>query len=777
MPGILENLREMPSAAYASSGARLVSTTGRVLPLRTVTLTADAAGGVARTLVRQLFVNDAATPLDVTYQFPLPADGAVAGYTVQAGPRTLKGRVERREDARMQFDAARLEGRTAGLVEQQRANVFTQRLGNLPAFTEVLVELTIDHPLSWLPEGGWEWRFPTVVAPRYLGAPGTVADAEAVTVDLVDGTTNPTASVTLTIADDLQAPPTSSTHGLVVKGGTVSVDGPASLDRDVVVRWLAQSRSPGVSLRTARLTTASADGDDAAYGLLTVIPPAGPPKTLARDLVLLLDVSGSMMGAPLRRLKSVVTTLVESLDDRDRLEMIAFASEPTRYARGPVQATPAERMRAADWVDGLTAGGGTELISAIAEALQPLRRDATRQVVVITDGLIGFESAAIRAIRTDLPAGSRLHTVGIGSASNRAFLMPAARGGRGIEVHVDLNEPVRPAAARILAATRQPVVVDVSIEGTALVDDAPLLPDLLAGSPVLASLRLRAGGGTLTLRGRTADGRWEERISVGETPAGTGSNAITALWARDAIEELELDLACGGTKVTIDSRIEAIALAHSVSSRLTSWIAVSETRDVDPRDPVRVERIPQALPYGMSIDGLVTGDTAAMLLTGTVMGFPMGLLEGARPPRSRARRRKLTLNDRPVEAVPLAPLGNLLGDLIDFLASLLHRRKKIEGLSIALAGRILKTPGRPTTTIECQLTSDLEWRPTSTAVLAGRMVGIVERGTTRPGTIPAGSLLRIEVAASPEEVASAAMVELGSGDCLIAISLAARQGA
>ena len=284
--------------------------------------------------------------------------------------------------------------------------------------------------------------------------------------------------------------------------------------------------------------------------------------------------------------------------------MVAFSSGQVRYSPEPVHTTEAERRKARGWVESLAAGGGTELISAIEEALRPVRAAASRQVVVVTDGLIGFEAAAVRAIRDELPSQSRLHTVGIGSGSNRAFLRPAARAGRGVEIVIDLDETAERGLSRILAATSQPVVADVTIQGTAMADAPPRLPDLLSGSPVLAGLRLRSDGGTLVVRGQTADGPWEQHVTVEPLPPGAGSDAVQALWARETIEDLELDLACGGTRKEIDARIEEIALEHSISSRVTSWIAIAEEPSVDPRAPIRVERIPQVLPYGMSAEGL-----------------------------------------------------------------------------------------------------------------------------------------------------------------------------
>ena len=503
----------------------------------------------------------------------------------------------------------------------------------------------------------------------------------------------------------------------------------------------------------------------------------------------------------------------------------------------PVHAGDRERRNAREWVDRLVAGGGTEMISAIEEALRPLRADATRQVVIVTDGQIGFEAGAIRAIRDGLPNGSRLHTVGVGSAANRAFLRPAAKAGRGVEVMIGLDEPAAPGAERILAATHDPDIVDVTVGGTALLDAPPRLPDLLAGSPVLTGIRLRPNGGTLVVSGRTAHGAWEERVDVPATEAGEGSDAISALWAREAIENLELDLACGGTRKTIDAQIEAIALRHSIASRLTSWIAVADVPSVDPREPVRVERIPQMLPYGMSAEGLGLVEQHQLLADASVdmsRAVPRQVMRTSRrerqsavPPQELAsflgselealRRSELDERQQLVESlrepiekaietarrdlerfrrlvaefdefashllrdlrrldVPTREAAARRHELLDRLEHLvsqaqgtplagpltavrdrlrdlvLHLERGGQTQTLTLRGHVLPTPGRPTTTIEIFMTSDLAWSPASTATVASRSVDIVESGTTRPGEIAAGSLVRVELSAAGDDV-------------------------
>src|SRR5262249_46648838 len=146
----------------------------------------------------------------------------------------------------------------------------------------------------------------------------------------------------------------------------------------------------------------------AAYALLTLLPPtsAAASEVVCRDIIVLLDTSGSMSGRPLAQAVQIVTGLVEALDDRDRLELIAFGSSPIRWSRQPVAAETAQRAKAMAWLRSLRAAGGTEMLAGIVEALRPLRGDAQRQVVLVTDGLIGFENEVVGAICRSLPRES-----------------------------------------------------------------------------------------------------------------------------------------------------------------------------------------------------------------------------------------------------------------------------------------------------------------------------------------------------------------------------------
>ena len=154
-----------------------------------------------------------------------------------------------------------------------------------------------------------------------------------------------------------------------------------------------------------------------------------------RDLIVLLDTSGSMGGEPLAQAKRVASALIDSLAPHDRVELIEFSSAPRRWKWRAVEASPRMKTKALEWIAALEAGGGTEMREGIFEALQPLRGEAQRQVVLVTDGLIGFESEVVAAILSKLPPGSRLHAVGVGSSVNRSLTGPAARAGRAVGLH------------------------------------------------------------------------------------------------------------------------------------------------------------------------------------------------------------------------------------------------------------------------------------------------------------------------------------------------------
>jgi Ca-activated chloride channel homolog len=750
------------AAGEQGTGGRLVASDGRTLPLRGVKLGADARGGLARVVLEQRFLNPYAEALRVSYLVPLPVDGVVAGYAFHIGGRRIAGEVDRIQAARERFETALLEGKSAALVEQDRPNLFTLEIGNVAPGAEVLAELTIDQRLAWLDEGAWEWRFPTVVAPRYLGSEGRVTDSDRVTVDVAEAGVAAGVSVTLVVRDMTPGgAPTSPSHRITVAraagGLEVALAGETgSLDRDVVVRWPAAGNETGLALDTGR-PAAGRPHATAAYGLLTVVPPApeASAPVVPRDLILLIDTSGSMEGEPLEQAKAVARALVESLDDKDRLELIQFSNRPRRWRRGDEPATETTRRDAIVWLEALVAAGGTEMADGIMEALQPLRSDAQRQVVLITDGLIGFESEIVAKVARSLPAASRLHAVGVGSAPNRALTAPAARAGRGVEVVIGLGEEVKPHVARLLARMRAPVLTEIKLSGSALLAHAPAaVPDVYAGAPLRLALKLRPEGGDLRVSGWTPAGAWEGQLALPAVGAGQGSAAVVSLYGREAVEDMEVKRAAGAE--TVDGDIERIGLEFQIATRLTSWVAVTEEPAVDPTQPARRVRIPHALAHGLSVEGL--GLRQRMLAKPAALMYPA-----------------------------VARLG-LRGDLLELGATLeatvtrggpsrLAHRLGFTGrrAPTAFEGRLVLRKDRELT-LEIEVKAPFHWEPGKATVQwsDGTMVRaeIVKERTTAPGPVTPGLTVRLTLrlvadgsAAPPVEVVMAT----GHGPVMISV--------
>ena len=576
----------------AQRKATLVSVDGRTYPLEAARVVAEVSGGIACSKLVQTYRNPYAEPLEVIYTLPLPADGAVIGYAMRLGERVIRGEVRSRKVAKADYEKALFEGRSAALLEQDRDNTFTQRLGALPVGQSAEITIEVLHPLAFLAgvsEYGpqWEYRFPTVVGVRYEGAAGRVRDADRLELDRSE------TAGEIPVRIDLEL------TMITADGAAVRSVDTMRLDRDIVHRW--DAGSDAVSARLVEGPGLS--GDDGRYGMLTITPPRVPEAAFARDLTLLVDASGSMMGRPIAWAKDVAAGVLRSLGDGDRFEVIAFSGQPRSLTGGIVPATETALGAALDELSRVEAGGGTEMVDAMVRALWPLRPDSQHQVVLITDGEIGFEDEVVARIVSGLPDGARLHTVGVGSAPNRTLTSRAARAGRGVESFVCGDDEVPAAVKRLVVATARPVLTDLTIASSAIRGIAPARPrDVLAGQPLVVAVELDPKGGALEVTGRIAGSvePWTWQLAV--PPLGARQGAVTAvplgaLYGRESIADCEL------SPGRSDERVMEIAMRHRIASRVTSLVAIAEEPTVDPRMPRRTVVLPVELPAFVSAEG------------------------------------------------------------------------------------------------------------------------------------------------------------------------------
>ncbi|MCC6650838.1 MAG: VWA domain-containing protein [Candidatus Eisenbacteria bacterium] len=604
-------------SAVAQTGGTLVAVDGKAYPLESAAVMARAEGGFATSTLTQVYANPHDEPLEVQYTLPLPADGAVLGYTITIGERVIRARVEPREKADRQYKQALYEGRTAGLLEQSRPDTFQQRLGNVPPRTKVSIAIDVLHPLAFVPgdSGGapvWEYRFPTVVGVRYFG--GRTPDAAELSPDRGAEGVPVEMSFTLRVGDEQGASARCSTHRAVVSRG---VDGAAmlafergeALDRDIVARWDACAAEIGVRVAEG----GGLEGDDGRYALVTVVPPAAPVRVWSRDVTLLLDTSGSMSGLPLDLAKRVASDLLRSLGEGDCFEVMEFSSEPRQLTKGAVAWSETSLASALAAIGALEAGGCTEMGTAVCAALGRVNESAQRQIVLVTDGDIGFESDVVA--QATGAHNVRLHVVGVGSAPNRSLTQQVAAAGRGTEVLVETVAQAFEGARRLVAATAKPVLTGVTVSGTALAGLEPgALGDVFAGQPLVFTVELSHAGGSLEVSGDLAGGggKWLHRIAVparSKAALELSPLPLGALFGRQRIAELERgpvgEHSWTGSRRESRraSEIERLGLRHQIASSRTSLIAISVEPTVDPKQPRRVERLAVEVPYGVSAEG------------------------------------------------------------------------------------------------------------------------------------------------------------------------------
>ena len=568
----------------------------QVAPLLHTEVQISISGMIARAKVKQSFRNPTREWKEGVYVFPLPEDAAVDHMRMLIGERIIEGQIKEKAIAKKQYKAARKAGKKASLVEQERPNIFTTSVANIGPQETIVIEIEYQQVLKY-DLGGFSLRFPTVVAPRYI--PGTshidgfagsgwanntnmVADASRITPPVLhpdSGKINP-----LSMHIDLDAgfnlkDINSPYHQVIVeqKPGTGKYtiklkEATIPADRDFVLNWQASiDSSPQAALFKEKK-------NDEEYALLMILPPKPAQKNiLSREVIFVIDTSGSMAGTSILQAKSALQLALSRLKPGDRFNIIQFNSYTSQLFDKPKEHSSKSLRQARNYINALQANGGTEMISAIHAALKN-QTDVQdlRQVVFLTDGSVGNENALFKDIETML-GDSRLFTIGIGSAPNSHFMNRAARFGRGTHTYIgDLSEVERK-MAELFNKLAYPVLSQISLE---LSTDQSVeywpqkIPDLYLGEPLLVSIKGSPLPRRIEVNGKIANAGWTSTLQLkgGQERAG-----VSGLWARRKIAALMEQELHTAEKENIRLEILNTALEHHLVSKYTSLLAVDIT--------------------------------------------------------------------------------------------------------------------------------------------------------------------------------------------------------
>ncbi len=576
-----------------------------MLPLEDTSAQVDVAGVIARVRVTQVFRNSGSKPIEAVYVFPASTRAAVHGMRMKIGERTIEARIERRAEARVQYEQARRDGKRAALLEQERPNVFTMNVANIMPRDRIVAELEYSELI--VPEAGvYEIVYPTVVGPRYGGGADPAKDRWVANPYLRQGEKEPyrfdiRAHLETGIGlHELVSP----SHAIDVayrsrSSADVTLKEKGGGNKDFILRW----RLAGANIETGVLAW---QGEGEGYFLATVEPPATveSARIPPREYVFVIDVSGSMHGFPLDTSKELMRNVLGRLRPEDSFNVVFFSGGSWALSRDrSLPATPRNVQRALEAIGREQGGGGTELMQGLRTAYALPRADerVSRSVVVVTDGYVAVESQAFKFVRERLNEAN-VFAFGIGSSVNRGLIEALARAGQGEPYVVLSPEKARAEAERLRAVMERPVLsrLEYRFDGFDAREVAPMrLPDVMAERPVVLfgkfSGELR---GKIILSGRTASGRMERVIEVTPAAARAENAALRVLWARKWVELLEDEQHLGPAQEIVDA-ITDLGLSHRILTPYTSFVAVDSHVVNAGGSSARVSQ-PLPLPEGVS---------------------------------------------------------------------------------------------------------------------------------------------------------------------------------
>jgi len=558
-------------------------------------VTAVVEDGLAKTTLRQTFVNHHPRALEAIYVFPIPENASLVDVAMEVGGQRLEGLLVERRRARKIYDDIVREKRDPALVEQIGRSTF--RLSVFPVLpkVETIVELTwIERvPLS---QGVFRYVYPLALTR------GSATTEQDLTFHLTLRSSVPIGEVT-----------SGNTGMEIVRKGPGEFVASMERIRIALNEDISVAARVEVGKPTVTVTTYRRKGEEAGWFLALVTPPkATAGQLLPRDIVLVIDTSGSMRGAKIVQAKVAARYLLSHLRLTDRVNVIRFSSTIEAFTKDPKPATPSHLAALRKFVEGFRAEGGTALGDALRDALDTAPAEGrVRTLVLLTDGrpTLGVvePERIVRFARDGAGTGFRIFPFGVGSDLDSALLEGIARAGNGRAEIFRPKEEIAPRLTAFLDRTASPVIADIQIE----IDDLKILaifprtiPDGYLGEQVFVAGRYRGGGEKTVRVSGLLGGRRAEVTTVGDFRTEPGGSAFARwLYARERLEYLAaahrlrtglgdeayyaaLDRGAYETEGEIVSEIISVSMRSGVQCAHTSFLVLlpEDRQRIDPLD-------------------------------------------------------------------------------------------------------------------------------------------------------------------------------------------------
>ena len=614
------------SPAQMGTGALLLKTNepGKYVEAPRIATDFDitVTGPIARTRLTQQFRNPTNGWIEGTYVFPLPENAAVDTLKMVIGERIIVGDIKERQEARQIYEEAKANGQKAALLDQERPNIFTNQVANIGPNETVVIQIEYQEAIRQ--SGGvFSLRVPTVVAPRYAPEPkivvsenaqfyivkDSVPDRDRIEAPVLDPRKSaPVNPLTLTVhlnpgfaLGEVKSSFHDVTAETLANGAKqITLSKTEFATRDFELTWKPE---PGAEPQIG-LFSETVNGSDYVLGFVTPQLQPATEKRLPRDVVFVIDNSGSMGGPSMSQAKASLIYALDRLDPQDRFNVIRFDDTMDILYADTVMASRDNVQAAKSFVGRLEAAGGTEMIPPLRAALRDARPDVQgtlRQVVFITDGAIANEQEMFDTLSM-MRGRSRVFMVGIGSAPNSFLMTRAAELGRGAYAMIGDGSQVEDRMRELFAKLENPAVTNLKavFDGANAEMTPAMLPDVYQGEPVMLLMKMSPRKGKVTLSAKVSGRDWKQSLSLDKAESGSG---IAKLWARRKIDDAEVAQAMGTiTSEEADKRILALALEHHLVSRVSSLVAVDKTPARQPDQKLTRAEIPLNLPEGWDYD-------------------------------------------------------------------------------------------------------------------------------------------------------------------------------
>lgn len=590
------------------------------LPLKHTDVNADVKGYIASVRVKQQYHNPYAEKIEAVYVFPLPQNAAVSDFIMTIGDRKIRGIIREKEEAQRIYQDARSQGYVASLLTQERPNIFTQKVANIEPGKEIDIDITYFNALKYS-EGEYEFVFPMVVGPRYnppgstdgIGAVGRGnqgASGQSTEVEYLKPGERLGRDISLTVNIDAGVSIEkiySNTHAIdqersAPNKAKVSIKSSDALpNKDFVLRY----KVAGDKVKTALMTERDETGG---YFTLILQPPANL-KDLPRapkEMVFVLDCSGSMNGWPMDKAKKAMRRALKNLNSDDAFQIIRFSNNASALGPAPIPATPENIEKGLNYLETLRGSGGTQMIEGVKASLNfPHDEKRFRIVSFMTDGYIGNEAQILGEVNTRLGA-SRIFSFGVGSSVNRYLIERMAKIGKGAVAYLTTNDSDVEAIDQFYDRIGHPGLADIEIDwgGMEVSDVYPkTIPDLFVGRPIIITGRFKGRGQTeVKVKGHVAGENQALTVKVNLDDLEGKQTGISKIWARAKIADLMDSMAATGVQAKED--VMSTALNHGLVSAYTAFAAVDSTRKTE-GDHGTTVAVPVPMPEGVRYETTV----------------------------------------------------------------------------------------------------------------------------------------------------------------------------